>query len=82
MFRKLITTSQKPAIFFNSIRNVSQKLNQQEIQTKLASLPNWKYNPERDAIEREFTFKDFKEAFGFLLKLQDTAHKVNFERVY
>lgn len=77
MFRKLIKTFQKQTILFQSVRNVSNRLSQQEIQAKLSSLPNWKYNPESDAIESEYTFKDFKEAFQFLMNLQEIAYKVN-----
>ena len=32
----------------------------------LAALPEWTHDPERDAITRRFTFKDFNEAFGTL----------------
>ena len=34
-----------------------------------ALLPEWSAVPERDAIRREFRFRDFSEAFGFMTRV-------------
>jgi 4a-hydroxytetrahydrobiopterin dehydratase len=43
----------------------------------LASLPEWTHDPERDAITRRFTFKDFNEAFGFMARVALIAEKAD-----
>ena len=43
----------------------------------LATLPDWTYEPERDAITRRFTFKDFNQAFGFMTRVALLADKVD-----
>ncbi|HEY8611624.1 MAG TPA: 4a-hydroxytetrahydrobiopterin dehydratase [Roseomonas sp.] len=34
-----------------------------------ALLPGWSALPDRDAIRREFRFRDFSEAFGFMTRV-------------
>jgi 4a-hydroxytetrahydrobiopterin dehydratase len=41
----------------------------------LAILPDWAWEPERDAITRRFTFRDFNEAFGFMARVALIAEK-------
>ena len=43
----------------------------------LATLPDWTYEPERDAIARSFTFRDFSEAFGFMTRVALFAEKAD-----
>ena len=43
----------------------------------LASLPDWTHDPERDAITRRFTFKDFNQAFGFMTRVALLAEKAD-----
>ena len=43
----------------------------------LASLPEWTHDPERDAIVRRFSFKDFNEAFGFMARVALIAEKAD-----
>ncbi|WP_443025049.1 4a-hydroxytetrahydrobiopterin dehydratase [Sphingomonas sp. M1-B02] len=43
----------------------------------LAALPEWQYEPERDAITRRFTFQDFVEAFGFMTRVALLAEKAD-----
>lgn len=43
----------------------------------LASLPEWTHEPERDAITRRFTFRDFNEAFGFMTRVALLADKAD-----
>lgn len=41
----------------------------------LAGLPGWTDVPNRDAIGRTFTFRDFNEAFGFMTRAALVAEK-------
>lgn len=43
----------------------------------LAALPEWSHEPERDAITRRFTFKDFSEAFAFMTRVALIAEKTD-----
>ena len=43
----------------------------------LASLPEWTHDPERDAITRRFTFRDFNQAFGFMTRVALLADKAD-----
>lgn len=45
---------------------------------KLAqSLPDWKIDGERDAISRNFKFRDFVEAFGFMTQVALLAERAD-----
>jgi 4a-hydroxytetrahydrobiopterin dehydratase len=41
----------------------------------LASLPDWQWDPTRDAITREFAFGNFAEAFAFMTQIALQAEK-------
>jgi 4a-hydroxytetrahydrobiopterin dehydratase len=43
----------------------------------VAELSGWSEVPEREAIARTFTFKDFNEAFGFMSRVALVAEKNN-----
>ncbi len=43
----------------------------------LATLPEWTWDPTRDAIARRFTFKDFNAAFGFMTRVALLAEKAD-----
>ncbi|WP_448662317.1 4a-hydroxytetrahydrobiopterin dehydratase [Sphingomonas sp. CJ20] len=43
----------------------------------LAALPDWTFDPARDAITRRFLFRDFNEAFGFMTRVALLADKVD-----
>jgi 4a-hydroxytetrahydrobiopterin dehydratase len=43
--------------------------------SELAKLRNWTFDPARDAIGREFRFKDFSEAFAFMARVALLAEK-------
>lgn len=43
----------------------------------LAKLEGWEAAEGRDAIHREFTFKSFNEAFGFMTQVALQAEKMN-----
>lgn len=46
-----------------------------ELEQQLALLPLWKFSNE--GLEREFLFKDFNEAFGFLTRIALLSEKMN-----
>lgn len=43
----------------------------------LSQLPEWVFNPVKNGIEREFKFKDFVQAFGFMSSVAILAEKNN-----
>lgn len=52
-----------------------QKLNDQEIQSKLQHLDTWQYAG--NALVKTFTFKDFQEAFAFMNRVAVVAEQQN-----
>jgi len=57
-----------------------QKLNEEERNTLLSPLltdSSWEMVQDRDAIKKNFTFKDFNEAFGFMTRIALRADKVD-----
>jgi 4a-hydroxytetrahydrobiopterin dehydratase len=40
-----------------------------------AAVPGWALVPDRDAIRREFKFKDFSEAWGFMARVALLAER-------
>ncbi|GES90462.1 pterin-4-alpha-carbinolamine dehydratase-like [Rhizophagus clarus] len=56
-----------------------QKLNEEERNTLLSPLlaDSWEMVQNRDAIKKNFTFKDFNEAFGFMTRIALRADKVD-----
>jgi 4a-hydroxytetrahydrobiopterin dehydratase len=63
-----------------------QKLTSEERTAQLAGLPGWQATAGRDAIQREFKFADFNEAFGFMtrvaIKAQEMDHHPEWFNVY
>lgn len=43
----------------------------------LATLPDWRWDAERDAITRRFEFRDFSQAFGFMSRVALLAEKAD-----
>jgi 4a-hydroxytetrahydrobiopterin dehydratase len=41
------------------------------------SLPHWKFLAEKDAIRRDFKFKDFSAAWGFMARVALIAEKLD-----
>ncbi len=54
---------------------MAKKLKTKEIKKLLPTLPSWKVV--RGSLYREFVFKDFKEAFGFMIKSAIVAEKMD-----
>lgn len=52
-----------------------EKLSPEHLANTLASLPAWHHDTQRGAITREFLFKDFAQAFGFMAQLALVAEK-------
>lgn len=54
-----------------------KKLQGEERKNALSSLNGWSETPNRDAIYRKFTFRDFSEAFGFMTRAALVAEKLD-----
>ncbi|CAG9789371.1 unnamed protein product [Diatraea saccharalis] len=63
----------------NTNRKMADKLTQEERDTQLHSLlqNGWKLQSNRDAIEKEYQFKNFNEAFGFMTRVALLAEKMD-----
>lgn len=57
----------------------ADKLSQEERDTLISPLlqTGWKVQKNRDAIEKEFQFKDFNEAFSFMTRVALLAEKMD-----
>lgn len=57
----------------------ADKLTQEERDIQLQALlqGGWKLQSNRDAIEKEFQFKNFNEAFGFMTRVALLAEKMD-----
>lgn len=62
------------------------RLSESERTTQLKALDGWKYDPARDALVRDFRFKNFVEAFGFMgrvaLLAEKAGHHPEWSNVY
>lgn len=62
------------------------RLSDSERETQLKALDDWKYDPARDALVRDFRFKNFVEAFGFMgrvaLLAEKAGHHPEWSNVY
>lgn len=61
-----------------SYRSIS-KFNETDRQTALSLISTWKYNSEKDAIEKTFEFKTHDDTLQFLKKLADYAELVTIQ---
>ncbi len=52
-----------------------QRLQETEIGKKLGELPGWTYS--RGKLHKEFEFKDFPQAFGFMTRVAPVAESMN-----
>jgi 4a-hydroxytetrahydrobiopterin dehydratase len=53
------------------------KLTGEALTEALTSLPGWSAVEGRDAIRREFKFRNFSEAFGFMARVALAAEKID-----
>lgn len=56
---------------------MAQKLSDAARTTALTALQNWRLCADRDAITRQFVFRDFVEAFGFMTQSALIAERMN-----
>src|SRR5260370_21652314 len=54
---------------------MAERLAAEARKSALQGLPGWTETPDREAIARTFTFKDFNEAFGFMSRAALVAEK-------
>ena len=54
-----------------------KRLDDRQIQAVLEELPDWRLAEERSAIFRQYKFKNFNEAFGFMTRAALIAEKMN-----
>lgn len=52
-----------------------EKLDSVQRQSLPALVPEWRHEPQRDAIQREFVFTDFTQAFAFMTQIALVAEK-------
>ncbi len=52
-------------------------MSEQEIDKALEQLDGWRRKAGRDAIERQFAFKNFSEAFAFMTRVALKAEKMD-----
>src|SRR5260370_23918787 len=52
-----------------------ERLSAEARRSAVQGLPGWTVNSGREAIARNFTFKDFNEAFGFMCRAALVAEK-------
>ncbi len=53
------------------------KLDDAAVTEALAGLDGWQRMPDREAITRTFTFRNFSEAFGFMARCALAAEKLD-----
>lgn len=56
---------------------MAEKLSEAEREQLLSELSQWAYDPKRDAIRKEFKFKGFNHAWGFMSRVALLAEKMN-----
>ena len=56
---------------------MSQKLSSKELEAALPKIPDWSFSELDHSIRRDFHFKDFNEAWGFMNRVALLAEKYN-----
>ncbi|MGO9481530.1 MAG: 4a-hydroxytetrahydrobiopterin dehydratase [Candidatus Kryptoniota bacterium] len=51
------------------------KLSRQEIESRIAKLPGWRYSGE--SIMKDYKLKDFQDAMGFVVRIALAAEKID-----
>jgi 4a-hydroxytetrahydrobiopterin dehydratase len=59
------------------VASMAEKLTGNARKSALAKLHGWSEVKNRDAITRQFTFSDFNEAFGFMVRAALVAEKLD-----
>jgi len=53
------------------------RLSDSEREVHMSALADWTHDAARDAIHRQYLFKDFNQAFGFMTRVALHAEQVN-----
>jgi 4a-hydroxytetrahydrobiopterin dehydratase len=56
---------------------MTRKIEGEARHAALVGLSGWREVPDRDAIHRDFTFRDFNEAFGFMARVAAMAERMD-----
>jgi len=56
---------------------MATRLNAAERTAAIKQVPQWKLAEEKDAISRQFKFRNFNQAFGFMTQVALQAEKLN-----
>lgn len=56
---------------------MAEKLGESELKAGLLELPDWSYSASAGSITREFKFKGFSQAFGFMARVALLAEKAD-----
>ena len=56
---------------------MAEKLDEAALSDALKELPGWQRKPGANAISREFSFKNFVDAFGFMTRVALLAQKLD-----
>lgn len=54
-----------------------EKMNSAAVEKSLAALVGWQHDENRDAIRKEFRFKDFNQAWAFMTRVALLAEKMD-----
>jgi pterin-4a-carbinolamine dehydratase len=70
----------RPLAQMSSVRSYTRvkKLDGEARETALKQIPTWTTATEKDAIQKNYKFKDFKQAFAFMTKVAEKAEEVGF----
>lgn len=60
-----------------AVANKERFMTNQTIDAKLATLEGWKFNPSKNSIEKEFTFKSYLKNIAFVNAIAWLANKEN-----
>ncbi len=56
---------------------MAERLTETTISSEMAELPDWTINTDHTAVSRQFTFRNFNQAFGFMARVAMLAEQIN-----
>jgi len=56
---------------------MAERLSETTISSEMAKLPDWTISTDHTAITRQFTFRNFSQAFGFMTRAAMLAEQIN-----
>eukprot|EP01098_Paradermamoeba_levis_P003284 TRINITY_DN1516_c0_g1_i3.p1 TRINITY_DN1516_c0_g1~~TRINITY_DN1516_c0_g1_i3.p1 ORF type:complete len:142 (-),score=46.99 TRINITY_DN1516_c0_g1_i3:23-415(-) len=75
--RKQSFVTPRHKTFSRNMADRPGKLEGEQRKKELEKIPSWSEVEGRDAIKRDFTFKNFNEAFGFMARVALIAEKMD-----